>query len=508
MPALFDRPAAPPLGRAWSGTAGLLLLLISTACVTSAAPIPLEHLHPCATDEGPSDALCGGLDVDENHDVRGGRRLTLNIVVLPAVGQDVRADPLFFLAGGPGQGAALLAPQVQYLFRTVLRTRDIVLVDQRGTGRSHPLNCPSADESLRSLAESEEESLAEVRRCLRTLAASSDLRQYTTAIAMDDLDDVRAHLGYDRINLYGGSYGTRAALAYTRRHGARVRAMVLDGVAPTDMRLPLFASRDAQRALDRLLQDCAADAPCRTAFPGLGARTRALLARLDAQPPRRRLAHPRTGVVEEVDVRSRLVARILFGALYSPVTASLLPTLLERAEHDDFQGLLALAFSNESTIDNMSLGMQLSVLCSEDAGRFTRADLAREAEGSLFGTDLMAGQVAACGIWPKGVVDPGYYEPLASDVPALVLSGDLDPVTPPAWGQAVAARLTHARHLVAAGTGHGVVATACGARLVSEFLERGRADDLDASCLETMRRPGFFLTPSGPEPAASQVATR
>jgi pimeloyl-ACP methyl ester carboxylesterase len=462
---------------------GVCLLLLTSACGDATAPVPLEHLHACATDEGPSDALCGGLDVDENRAIPGGRRITLNIVVLPALGQDVRADPLFFLAGGPGQGAAQLAPQVQYLFRTVLRTRDIVLVDQRGTGRSHPLNCPSTNESLRDLAESEEASLAQVRRCLHTLAQSSDLRQYTTTIAMDDLDDVRAYLGYEQINLYGGSYGTRAALVYTRRHGARVRAMVLDGVAPTDMRLPLFTSRDAQRALDRLLQDCEEDAPCRAAFPGLGPRVRTLLA--------------------------RLVARILFSALYSPVTASLLPTLLERAEHDDFEGLLALAFSGETTVDNMSLGMQLSVLCSEDAGRFTPGDLTREAAGSLFGTDLMIGQVVACGIWPRGVVDPAYYEPLVSDVPTLVLSGDLDPVTPPVWGQTVAARLTRSRHLVAAGTGHGVVATACGARLVSAFLEQGAAETLDAKCLETMRRPGFFLTPSGPEPAsASQIATR
>jgi pimeloyl-ACP methyl ester carboxylesterase len=488
---------------------GVCLLLLTSACGDATAPVPLEHLHACATDEGPSDALCGGLDVDENRAIPGGRRITLNIVVLPALGQDVRADPLFFLAGGPGQGAAQLAPQVQYLFRTVLRTRDIVLVDQRGTGRSHPLNCPSTNESLRDLAESEEASLAQVRRCLHTLAQSSDLRQYTTTIAMDDLDDVRAYLGYEQINLYGGSYGTRAALVYTRRHGARVRAMVLDGVAPTDMRLPLFTSRDAQRALDRLLQDCEEDAPCRAAFPGLGPRVRTLLARLDAEPARLRLAHPRTGVVEDVEVRGRLVARILFSALYSPVTASLLPTLLERAEHDDFEGLLALAFSGETTVDNMSLGMQLSVLCSEDAGRFTPGDLTREAAGSLFGTGLMIGQVVACGIWPRGVVDPAYYEPLVSDVPTLVLSGDLDPVTPPVWGQTVAARLTRSRHLVAAGTGHGVVATACGARLVSAFLEQGAAETLDAKCLETMRRPGFFLTPSGPEPAsASQIATR
>jgi len=364
------------LGATVALTAGL-----GAGCVPASAPLVSARLHPCASTEGPTDGYCGGLDVYEDRSAAAGRRIRLQIVVLPSISSDVHADPLVFLAGGPGQAAAQMASLVQPMFRKVQRTRDIVLVDQRGTGKSNPLNCRAGGDSLHDLTESDERAIDDLKGCLARLPG--DPRLYTTTIAMDDLDEVRDYLGYDRINLYGGSYGTRAALVYLRRHGDRVRSIVLDGVAPMDMRLPVYAARDAQRA-------------CRAAYPGLSGRVRALFARLDAQPPRVRVAHPRTGVAEDIEVSSKVVASIVFTALYSPLTASILPSLIERAEHDDFQGLLALAFAGESATDAMSLGMQLSVLCSEDSPRYTPADIQREASGTLFGTRLLSGQVKAC----------------------------------------------------------------------------------------------------------------
>jgi pimeloyl-ACP methyl ester carboxylesterase len=474
--------------------------------VPAGAPLVSTRLHACGASEGPTDAYCGTLRVFENRDSRTGRTIDLRIVVLPALSADVLGDPLFFLAGGPGQAAAQMASLVQPLFRKVQRTRDVVLVDQRGTGQSNPLNCRAGGDSLHDLTESDDRALEHLRGCLARLPG--DVRLYTTTIAMDDLDDVRAHLGYDRINLYGGSYGTRAALVYLRRHPAHVRSIVLDGVAPPDMRLPMYAARDAQRALDRLFDDCDNDAPCRAAYPRLRDRTRALIDRLDARPPRVRVAHPRTGVVEEIEVSSKVVASIVFSALYSPLTASLLPSLIEKAEHDDFQGLLALAFAGESATDSMSLGMQLSVLCSEDGPRYSADDIGREAGGTIFGTRLMAGQVAACRFWPRGAVAPDYYAPVVSPVPALVLSGELDPVTPPAWGQSVVEHLAHGRHVVMPGTGHGVASTACGNAIVAAFIDHGSADGLDTGCARGVQRPGFFLTPAGPEPGRTRPIQR
>jgi pimeloyl-ACP methyl ester carboxylesterase len=475
-------------------------LTLAAACTRGEGGSPLDRLRPCTSDEAPTDAYCGTLSVYENREARAGRQLALNVVVLPALGRAANPDPLFFLAGGPGQGAAKMARDVGGIFRQVRRDRDIVLVDQRGTGKSNPLNCRSENNSLREVTESEEASLDRLRRCLEGYDA--DVRLYTTPVAMDDLDDVRAHLGYQRINLYGGSYGTRAALVYLRQHPDRVRSMILDGVAPTDMRLPLYSARDAQRALDKLLADCESDVPCRSAHPGLAARVRALLQRLEAAPPRVRLVNPRTGVDEEAVVEARIVASILFGALYSPLTASLVPTLIADAEQNDFSSLFALAYAGDGAGDNMSVGMQLSVLCSEDASRVTAADVAREAAGTVFSTHLFGGQLRACEMWPKGRVDDAYYQPVASDVPTLILSGDADPVTPPGWGDAVAKHLTNARHVAVRATGHGVVATPCGQLLIREFLQRGATAELDTDCVTTVRRPPFFVSPAGPDPAA------
>jgi pimeloyl-ACP methyl ester carboxylesterase len=487
-------------GRLLPGVSALLALAAASSCAGTPATTAIDRLQPCTTDQGPGDAYCGTLSVYENREAATGRQIPLNIVLLPAVGTDVRADPLFFLAGGPGQGAAQMAPEVREIFRRVLRNRDVVLVDQRGTGKSNPLDCRSESNTLADLTEPDDAALERLRRCLEGYDA--DVRFYTTTIAMDDLDDVRAHLGYERINLYGGSYGTRAALVYLRRHEGHVRSLVLDGVSPTDMRIPLFAARDAQRALDKLLDACAADSTCNSTYPSLGTRIRSLLQRLEASPPRVRMAHPRTGLVEEVQVEARVMASILFGALYSPVTASLVPVLVQQAEQDRFESLFALGLAGGAAAENMSIGMQLSVLCSEDASRFMDDDIARETAGSVFGSHLLSGQRRACALWPKGVVAPAFYEPVRSDVPALILSGDVDPITPPSWGEAVAKHLPNARHVAVPATGHGVIGTPCGGRLIEAFLDRGVATDLDVGCVDDVRRPPFFVTPAGPDPRA------
>jgi pimeloyl-ACP methyl ester carboxylesterase len=379
-----------------------------------------------------------------------------------------------------------------------------VLVDQRGTGKSNPLNCRSSASSLRELTEGSDVALARLRRCLE--GYNADVRLYTTDIAMDDLDDVREFLGYDQINLYGGSYGTRAALVYLRQHGEHVRSVILDGVAPTDMRLPLFTARDAQLALDNALSDCEAEAPCSRRFPGLAGRIRNLIASLEQRPRRVRIVHPRTGIAEDATVDARLVASVLFSALYSPLTSSIVPALVDRAEQDDFQGLFALALAGEDAAETMSLGMQLSVLCSEDASRVSAGELAKETSGSVFGSHLIGSQLDACSMWPKGEVHASYYEPVVSDVPVLVLSGEVDPVTPPSWGASVVKHLSRGQHIVLPSTGHGVVSTPCGNRLVNRFIEQASTEGLDTHCVASVRRPPFFVTPAGPDPSGDDEA--
>jgi pimeloyl-ACP methyl ester carboxylesterase len=269
------------------------------------------------------------------------------------------------------------------------------------------------------------------------------------------------------------------------------------------MRLPLYTSRDAQSALDKLLADCAADARCHAAYPDLGDRVRSLMRRLEAGPVHTRLVHPRTGAVEDVDVDAQIVARIIFGALYSPMTASILPVLIDRAEHNDFQALLALATAGGGEGSEMAIGMQLSVLCAEDMPRVSQDEIAKASSQSVFGTTILVGQLEACQFWPRNPIDPAYYKPLDSDIPTLVLSGGVDPVTPPVWGESVAMHLRHARHVVVPQSGHGVVGTACGWQLIQAFVDKGTVDGLDTSCATTLHRPPFFLTPAGPDPTTA-----
>ena len=482
----------------------LVLLFAAIACNRNQQPTGIDRLQPCASDDGPTDAYCGSFRVFENRDTKQGRTIDLKIVVLPALSNDPKPDPLFFLAGGPGQGAAQMARQLRDTVRRIQAERDVVLIDQRGTGKSNPLNCTSTDESLKTLNESDDESIARLRKCMEGL--NGDLRFYTTPIAMDDLDDVRAYLGYDKINLYGGSYGTRAALVYLRQHEPRVRAIALDGVAPPDMRLPLYFARDAQRALDKLLADCEADEACRTKFPNLAARARALFVRLAAQPARVRLVHPRTGIAEDVTLDARFLTSVVVNALYSPLAASLIPDLITRAENSDFQGLLALASLGEGVAQNMSHGMHFSVVCAEDHPRIKEEDIDRETAGNVFARHLIAGRMKVCEMWPRGPVPANYYEPVTSDVPVLIMSGELDPVTPPSWGETVLQHLRNAKHVVVPGTGHGALGTACGARLLRDFLDKGTAERVDISCTKVLHRPPFFLTPSGPDPAVSRTS--
>ena len=217
--------------------------------------------------------------------------------------------------------------------------------------------------------------------------------------------------------------------------------------------------------------------------------------------------HPRTGVAEDVRVEARVVASILFSALYSPLTASIVPALVDHAERNEFQSVFALGLAGEGTDENMSVGMQLSVLCSEDAVRVTPADMQQATAGTIFGSHLLGNQLKACEMWPKGEVDDSYYEPVVSDVPALVLSGDLDPVTPPTWGDAVVKSLSQGRHITVPATGHGVIGTACGVKLIQDFIDSAVVRLARHVVRRSVKRPPFFVTPAGPIPRPCAAAT-
>ncbi len=469
---------------------------LGAACGCSPRASTVEQeasLEECKPDDGAADALCGRVTVFEDRERAEGRTIDLKVVVYPALHREPQPDPLFVLTGGPGTGAAELSSMLMSMLRAVQEDRDIVFVDQRGTSESNGLPCKSDADDLDSMVRTDP-ALDEIEKCLDSYDA--DLSLYTTPIAMDDLDEVRAKLGYGQINLWGGSYGTRAASVYLRRHGDNVRSVVLDGVAPVTMKLSLDVP--AQRALDFMLDACEQDESCGKRFPDVRRKLTALLERLGTRPARVRLKHPRTGKPADIVMRRDFVVVALFGALYHPTTTSLLPMLIEQADSGDFQGLLALATLNESAAELMSQDMFFSVICAEDLPSIETRKRRERADAGFLGDTIAERWGKVCASWPRGLIPDDYHEPVRSDVPALVLSGELDPVTPPSWGEEIAQGLPNSRHIVVPGVGHGTSALGCVPDLIAQFIREGTADGLEAECVEKHHRPPFFVTNAGP----------
>jgi len=477
-------------------------LLLATSCQSVHRQSALDHLHPCRADEGPSEGYCGQLKVWENRATKAGRQIPLKIVILPALKQEFAPDPVFFFAGGPGQGAASLAEYLREPFRLIQASRDIVLIDQRGTGKSNPLECKS-DKDAEGLTDAQEqaEALRVYHACLDSYQNKADVRLYTTNIAMDDIDEVRQFLGYPKINLFGVSYGTRAALVYARRHAASTRAVILDSVAPTDMRLPLYTARDAQRAIDILFEDCEKESGCTQRFPRLRETFNQLITRLSAHPEHIHYVHPRTGEAKEMDAKRLVIAGTVFRSLYDPESSALLPLLIEQASKGNYSGFLAMGVDPDPQSESMmSRGMQVSVVCSEDATRIEPGSITSDSAGTFMGTEFADAFLMPCPFWPRGVVEPSYFDNTPSDLPALILSGELDPITPPVWGQQIASAWKNAKNVVVPGSSHGAWSHGCVMKLMDRFLNDGTAAHLDTSCVNNVKRPPFFLGPAGPNP--------
>jgi pimeloyl-ACP methyl ester carboxylesterase len=440
-------------------------------------------------------AQCGALEVPEDYTRPAGRQISLRVAVLPAVRREAAADPLLLLAGGPGQAATeAFAPLLASLSQ-VNQSRDLILLDQRGTGGSAPLGCP-----IDPAAQLDDDPAA-----LRAWAAGcraalhADPAQYTTAVAVRDLDALRDALGYERLNLLGVSYGTRVALSYLQRYPERVRSLVLDGVLPQPAAIGADMARDGQRALDLQFDRCAAEPACAAAFPHLRAEFAALLGRLAAQPADVALSDPLTGAPTSVRLTRGLAAAIVQNLSYAPETAALLPLLIHTAQADgDLAPLAAQApIIARQQGDSTSLGMRLAVLCVEDVP-FYPADLAAAGAGSYLGAGLAEQLAAPCADWPQGELPVGFKDSVRSAVPALLLSGQADPVTPPENAEQVARGLTNSRQIVAPGQGHNIFFRGCIPDLLAEFLEAGSPAGLDVSCVERLGPTPFFTSFVGP----------
>ena len=459
------------------------------------------NLQPCRQAGLPNEVLCGMIQRPLKPGDATGRQIHLHYVVVPALSRKKLSDPIVFLAGGPGQSAIDLVPQLTVRWSRRNPQRDLVFIDQRGTGRSAPLVCK--DETLGNLAAQHVAMQVErLRQCREEISGkpyvggAEGLKWFTTSVAVHDFEAVREALGASQVNLVGGSYGTRVALEWLRLFPEKIRRVVLDGAAPPDMALPYSSAKDSKAALESLFKACEQETACAKKHPELRTKWDRLWKSL---PQAATIHHPVDGQPEKVSVTPDLLASWVRGPLYVPALAAGLPAALSAASEGRWEGLVGLhaALSGRQGLGTLALGMHFSVICSEDAPRLpVIPEAAEESHWSRSGWHLYA---QVCADWPRAEVSPDFVKLPRSKVPVLILSGGLDPITPPRHGQRVAEALgPMARHWVFPNASHGLMGLGCIGDLIVQFIQA--KDDTSAlaihsECAKDIPRPPMFDPP-------------
>ena len=485
----------------------LLPLLVSSALFAAPAEVGVVttnptkvQLVPCYAKDLPDRLLCGTVQQPLNiKAVKDAENQTISIhfAIIPAIKPLYPTEAVLAFAGGPGQSAFDAAAVFAQALRYARENRDILLVDQRGTGKSGLLQCDGMDLVSQFAFD---ESTADIVALAKTdtLACKEklqvDLSHYTTVTAASDFEAVRQALGYQKLHLYGGSYGTRMAQEYMRQYPAAVVTATLDGVVPFNQSLgALGAASDASVAA--LYAYCEASETCHQQFPRARQQLQQLIQQLDAAPVSTRVRHPRTfALIDLTLTRAKLQQAIRF-ALYSNNSRALLPYTIEQALAGDYSPLVGLMLSQD-IVQQLSVGVNFAVVCAEDVPFWTAESRAEFAK-SYLGRTWMQSAEASCAVWQTPAVDVAYTQPLQTATPVLLLSGGLDPVTPPAWAELAMSQMPNARHLVAPHATHIVASQSCAPKLISQFISQQSAANLDASCLNQELRKPFFTNANG-----------
>lgn len=468
----------------------LFLLLVSANVYGKDQKLTLENCH---VDGIRSQVKCGMLQVPEDYNNVDGEHIGINFVVLPAIDNSDNKTPLMFLAGGPGQAAAELASGLTNVFYEVRKTRDLILVDQRGTGASHPLQCEdAADYDVYALTP-EDFSIEDINDCISTL--TGDLSQYNSENAIRDFDAVREALGHKKINIYGGSYGTRAGLVYMRMFPDSLRSVVLDSVGPIEVPIGLFGQSSA-RAFDLLLANCQKDSSCQQAYPQLEKEFQTLLTRLEKVPEEINIAHPRLGTQTKFLISKAKLLGTIRSQLYSVATRSLVPLIIHQAYLGNYMPLAGLISQTEGG-QGIYIGLHFNIVCNEDYPRISARDFEMDANNNFGGDDSHFSLKMACPLWPTYRPSEAFYEPVTADIPTLILSGDLDPVTPPSNGEYSSRSLPNSHHIIVKNTAHTVAMSTCASDLINEFLTSLSPETLDESCLDDIPNETFMTSLNG-----------
>jgi len=479
-----------------------LLLSLAGLTLNPLLAASLSEFESCTigNDAGLLDAQCATLTVPLNYEDPDGQTIELHVARLVSQSNNPKPDPFTLIAGGPGQSATESFPSVAYAFRHVRAERDVILLDQRGTGLSNKLDCPQDEEQTPSLEFNADEVEALAATCLQALP--SDPRFFTTSVAVKDLEALREILNIEQWNMYGVSYGTRVGLHYMRRYPDSVRSMILDAVVPPEVALGPDVAISAQRALIRLFDRCEQKAECNEAFPDLRNGTLSLLERLKSKPVDIKFEDISTGELKELSFTDKHLAVTLRLMSYSAHGTAILPSMLYDAiENDNFSSLARQTQLQIGSVDQaLAGGMHNAIVCTEDQpfieDSFDRAVL----EDTFLGADLLDGMQSICSVWQAGVIDDDFKTPLQSDIPTLVLSGADDPITPPSFGEQIMQHLSSAVHIVNENQGHMQAALGCTPLLMAEFINTANASELPLDCLERIRPPAFFVDANGPLP--------
>lgn len=457
--------------------------------------LPVVGLRP----SNPLNAECATVEVPENWDAPEGRKISLALALVPSRAGKPEPDPVFMLAGGPGQSARESWRSIAGAFRQVLGQRHVILLDQRGTGASNRFDCKVPDD-LDPLAVDLEpaQAAAQARACVEAAKDTHDARYYTSEDSARDLDHVRGLLGATQVNLVGISYGTRMAQVYARRFPAAVRTMLLDSPVPATLFLGSEHAMNLEDTLRTQLHRCRDDAACGERFGDPYATLKQLQADYAATPRMVSIRDPRTGESVERPLAPATLGTVARMYMYSGETAALLPLSLSEAAAGRPEPLIAQAtMMGEDLGAQIAMGMHWSVICSEDAPKFTARP---QDAGTVLGEAFVDLSIAWCGAWPQRPAPADFHEPLAGSWPTLVLSGELDPVTPPRYGDEIVKQLANARHLSMRGQGHSVLGRGCGPKLMTAFIESADPAKPDAECLDSLQASPFFLNFSGSAP--------
>ncbi len=453
------------------------------------APVGTGQVTECAMGSVTRGLRCGVLRVWENREAASGRTLDIHFAIVDATDQEARTDdPIFFFFGGPGAPAIGAAPGIAQGFAPFHQTRDLVLVDLRGIGLSGALNCdvpyPSGFASRFGSIFAPDH----IAACRDSLSRHADLTQYTTPISVDDLEEIREYLGYGKVNIFGGSYGTRVAQVWMRRYPGSVRTAILNGVTAVSEPGYVNTSPNLQQALDQVMAQCEADSACAEAYPDLPGMVERAFGRFADGPVPVELSDGRTVQFHDADL-----GYALRGLLYS--RSGEVPYRIWQAANGDLTELAdyyvertAWVASNGDT----SAGNHFSVICAEDIDPVTDSMVQDAARGTFLHGNVIRAYRAACDVWPEAELPAGFFQPVHSDIPTLLLSGGRDPVTPHQGAEHVAEGLTHHVHVIVPGAGHGVL-DQCAARMMLRLINDGSVDNIDTSCVSAVPATEFRL---------------